>query len=716
MSCKLNLDSDSEEVSLTINKDYANKYENWRRKEELQKLKDRYGDDAQLSEEGSSSSESDAPEWTTGDEKTFFKALTALKTRDPSIYDKNCAFQSDSDSEEVEQSSSKLKKKKEKAFLLKDYERNLIMERQGIVESDDESTTKKDSSYLEKLNKTKDEIKAALAEISDDDSDELLKKRIKTDEEKKHEEDDMVNWLKNEKPAKGKQAAIVSKLKQFWMKNDLSESDKFLRDYILDKKYDVSSDEEAIPTYDEIVNLDQVMEEEEKMEKFEQKFNYRFEDPDQEFIKQYPRTISDTVRKTNEKRKEQRERYKEKKEAEKNQRKEEIMRLRNLKKKEIEEKLEKLKKVSGKEEINFSIEDLEKDFDPVEYDEKMAKLFENDRFSESEFNEDLEKPVFSDLSSDEDSDYDDIDVTKIKKSSELDEEEEKDEAENKRVRGRPEELKASRRKKKRNTKLMEAINKEKPLFDPKEKTFEEYFNEYYALNYEDIAKDGTINRFHYRTVPANDFGLTIDEILNSDDRALNSWVSIKKVSAYRSEREEKSDLFAYKHKAKNIVKKKQILSTDFGGKKSKKLKEQEEKVKKEVNKFINESDLPACEEDVEKVENVEKTESEQNIVDDEPKKKKNRRKKKNKVDNKLMEEGNESVEPPAKIQKTNEKVEGEVNSKKFIQKKSNLQGKKKTPRDSTLDIDDDRLRAYGINPTKYHRSRIYGKKKPIAKD
>ena len=40
----LESDSSSDEESLHINETYAEKYNKWRQKEELQKLKDKYGD------------------------------------------------------------------------------------------------------------------------------------------------------------------------------------------------------------------------------------------------------------------------------------------------------------------------------------------------------------------------------------------------------------------------------------------------------------------------------------------------------------------------------------------------------------------------------------------------------------------------------------------------------------------------------------------------
>jgi protein KRI1 len=60
--------------------------------------------------------------------------------------------------------------------------------------------------------------------------------------------------------------------------------------------------------------------------------------------------------------------------------------------------------------------------------------------------------------------------------------------------------------------------------------------ELYKLDYEDIVA-GIPCRFKYTTVEAEDYGLTIDDILDAKDNELNKYVGLKKISAsYREAR------------------------------------------------------------------------------------------------------------------------------------------------------------------------------------
>jgi hypothetical protein len=229
---------------------------------------------------------------------------------------------------------------------------------------------------------------------------------------------------------------MVTKFKKYlhdyWNNPSLNEGERFLRDYILNKRYldaDDESDDDDATTADRnkkedvlekkvdpvMVNLSEDEEIIEKQETFERKYNFRFEEPDVEFIKSYPRTITDTVRRKDNKRKLKREEYKERKNAEKQKKKEEIKRLKNLKRNEILEKINKIKMVTGNDDLDIEVDDLDKDFDTLEHDKRMQvtlkgstylinfvlidfrffilkKIFDSNFYQTDE----NEKPVFSD--------------------------------------------------------------------------------------------------------------------------------------------------------------------------------------------------------------------------------------------------------------------------------------------------------------------------------
>ncbi|KAG8182691.1 hypothetical protein JTE90_017669 [Oedothorax gibbosus] len=563
-------DDDSDdypEDSFRVNKAFSGHYDTWRQKEEMQKLKDLKKD---MSDSSSSESESEEEPVI---EKDFLKALSMLKSDDPRIYSEDVEL-----FKEEEEVKEKRKVKKEKPMFVKDFERELVLNRNG--EFSDEEEPKSGFNEVEPPSISKEEFKQRKAELSnlvamEDSDDDDFKERKKEKVEEEMMTVDYLQFLKGQKEEIKEGDEELSFLHKYWNNPKLDDGEKFLRDYILNEKFVVKDKSDINTTYSsEMAGDAATLSDEEEMlkqqELFEHKYNFRFEEPDTEFIKRYPRTIGDSLRREDNRRKQKREEYTERKKKEKEQKKEELKRLKALKRKEIEEKFLKLKEVCGQDELNLDEEDMDSDFDPDKHDRKMKELFNDDYYAVAE----EQKPEFE---YDEDLDDEKWDVwtrdNNKANGKEIDEDCEVDESsEDENIKDvdakdtfqqeMVDSTRVGRKKGKKKSLFATIISQPKPVFDPEGKSFDDYLDEYYKMDFEDVVGDLPV-RFKYRKVVPNDFGLSVDEILAANDKELNRWCSVKKTCQYRHEDEEKYDVQAFQKKAQIPALKQKVLPSVY---------------------------------------------------------------------------------------------------------------------------------------------------------
>ncbi|CAE1232722.1 KRI1 [Acanthosepion pharaonis] len=525
-----------------------------------------------VSSSNSSSEDEEGEALTEQIEKDWLRTLAALKNKDPRIYNKDIKFYQSSD-EETEIKSSE--KKKKKPVYLQDVQRKTLIETKGApppdekirYEDDEEVNPRMGPSYYEEQNELKKKFMEA-APSSDEDEDLLMKKGGDMKEEEGAEEEYRMFLKGKKKKLKRdkKLAPELSILKDYWSKPDLDDGEQFLRDYILNKGYK-DKNKEKIPSYEDIVKDEESFDEEEKVlykqEDFERDYNFRFQEPDKNFIKSYPRRIKDSVRPEDNKRAEKRKKVMERKKKEMEKKQEELKKIKKKKKKEIMDKIAELKQITGNSSLGIQDLDLDQEFDSKQHDEMMKKMFNEDYYNEK----DTEKPVFSDGNMDGIYDDDFGGQAEHENNDEMpeynyDDQEVLDiEDPNFNMDADYDPTQYQRKKKGRNRKRKS--KKEKPaFFNGDEMTFDEYFDEYYKLDYEDLIEDQPC-RYQYRSVVPNDFGLTTEEILKSDDKDLNVWCPLRKLVQYRTDQEEFTDEMIYYKRGKNMDRKKRFLSSFY---------------------------------------------------------------------------------------------------------------------------------------------------------
>jgi len=344
-------DAPEGDVTLKINKKFAEKYARKKDQQALAAAKEK----GLLDDSSSSSSEDEddnAEMLTPHVGEKILETLCAIKRKDPRIYDEKKTFFTDDD-------FTAKKKSEAKPVRFNDFLRTTLLEEgaEAFEKAENEAQRKKGWEQQD----VRDElIKAAHADEGGSDDD-LFVKVEKGTEKRAAEDAEFDNFDRN--TAKDHMQILASK---YWQSDaELDKDEQFLRDYILHEQWkDVDNIQDIGDRDSESEHLDAV-------DDFEREYNFRFEEEGGDKIIGHDRKVLNSVRQKDDKRKVKRKEREERKLEEKVRRAEELKRLKNLKKKEIEDRLRKLKEIAGTKESKI---DLDTEFDPETHDKDMSEM------------------------------------------------------------------------------------------------------------------------------------------------------------------------------------------------------------------------------------------------------------------------------------------------------------------------------------------------------
>jgi protein KRI1 len=359
---------------LKINEKFADRFERSERVKDLHRakelLKNADADDDEESDSESETEDEDAEQLSLGLDLKIIQTINSLRKKDPKIYDPNAKWfdqpEESSSDEEGEPKKGDSKKKKYKDIL-----REQLLESEaagGLGDGDGiETATRgvRDTASRNTLVYDAEQekirqafIKSAGKAVEDssdsDGQDGVLRVKRKSAQETKAEELELQRALKEMRELAAKTAKAEEskkgkdKNKTVLLEDDVEEGflENYLEKQLWKEKDSTQRRRKDAEEESEEENLDEDEAELDQVDRFESKYNFRFEEMQDEKnrlgeggavveVTGHARNVQGSMRREDDKRKTQRESRKERKEKEKRQQEAELRRLKNLKRQEV---------------------------------------------------------------------------------------------------------------------------------------------------------------------------------------------------------------------------------------------------------------------------------------------------------------------------------------------------------------------------------------------
>ncbi|CDK24363.1 unnamed protein product [Kuraishia capsulata CBS 1993] len=394
----------------------------------------------------------------------------------------------------------------QKPVYLKDVQRENILSGK-VFQNEEEEAEEDKRTYVQQQREDKSqllsEIKGAFSDDESDGEDNFLQQKSKP-----VSTDDMVKLPNPEVDGAG-----------------------FLEAYVNSKAW--------ISEKDEPVQLEEDDDEfEEAAEKFENAYNFRYEDANSAEIISYARNQATMRRSETNSRKKQRDRKKEEVVKEKQAVEQEISRKKLKKVNTVTDRLAKIKEAIGEDVDSKVVEKvfgdslLADDFNDADWDAKMSEIF-NQQYYEG----DDAKPTWSDS-----------------------------EAEGEAVEEEPAESSKVSKKKQKKQEKHESKKSKSSLKTLAEKIVESNVETIRDEVEEERGRSKNEIKFRYREVSPDSFGLNVRDILMADDKQLNDFIKLKKFAPFKPREQRAKDKRKYAKKKRLREWRKEVFNDEEGPK------------------------------------------------------------------------------------------------------------------------------------------------------